>query len=43
MSATHRATWERSSRMCHIRNLGDALATLVREHYDLPLNINEPG
>ena len=34
---------EEQYRLGHIRNLGHPLATLVRERYDLPSNINVPG
>ena len=34
---------EEQYRLGHIRDLGHALATLVRERYDLPANINVPG
>ncbi len=34
---------EEQYRLGHIRNLGHALAALVRERYDLPSNINVPG
>jgi hypothetical protein len=34
---------EEQQRLGHIHDLGRALATLIRERYDLPSNINIPG
>jgi hypothetical protein len=34
---------EEQYRLGHIRDLGHPLATLIRERYDLPSNINVPG